>query len=167
MVEPSCRPGGGETMTFSPALSGSSTATSGDYTASNMTLSWANGESGTKNCSITPVNDSTVEPDETVILTLGSATGGVTIGTPSTTTLTILNDDSAGTIQLTGTSFSGSEGDAFIDCPTYFGPDRRNRMGNSRSTDSDHGGGQFRRIEIVRNALTGVDVLRDDFQVVV
>jgi hypothetical protein len=55
----------------------------------------------------------------------------------------------------------------YYETATYFGPDRRNRMGNSRSTDSDHGGGQFRRIEIVRNALTGVDVLRDDFQVVV
>ena len=55
----------------------------------------------------------------------------------------------------------------YYETATYFGPDRRNRLGNSRSVDSDHGGGQFRRIEIVRNAMTGVDVLRDDFQVVV
>ncbi|HVY50108.1 MAG TPA: hypothetical protein VHA07_00960 [Devosia sp.] len=55
----------------------------------------------------------------------------------------------------------------YYETATYFGPDRRNRAGNVRSTDSDHGGGQFRRIEIVRNPLTGVDVLRDDFQVVV
>jgi hypothetical protein len=55
----------------------------------------------------------------------------------------------------------------YYETATYFGPDRRNRLGNARSADSDHGGGQFRRIEIVRNAMTGVDVLRDDFQVVV
>ncbi len=55
----------------------------------------------------------------------------------------------------------------YYETATYFGPDRRNRTGNQRSTDSDHGGGQFRRIEIVRNADTGVNVLRDDFQVVV
>lgn len=55
----------------------------------------------------------------------------------------------------------------YYETATYFGPDRRNRTGNTRSTDSDHGGGQFRRIEIVRNPMTGVDVLRDDFQVVV
>ena len=55
----------------------------------------------------------------------------------------------------------------YYETATYFGPDRRNRVGNPRSPESDHGGGQFRRIEIVRNPDTGVNVLRDDFQVVV
>jgi hypothetical protein len=54
----------------------------------------------------------------------------------------------------------------YYETATYFGPDRRNRVGESRSSDSDHGGGQFRRIEIVRTDA-GVDVLRDDFQVVI
>ena len=53
----------------------------------------------------------------------------------------------------------------YYETATYFGPDRRNRVGAPRSTESDHGGGQFRRIEIVRTDA-GVDVLRDDFQVV-
>jgi hypothetical protein len=55
----------------------------------------------------------------------------------------------------------------YYETATYFGPDRRNRVGSQRSTDSDHGGGEFRRIEIIRNPLSGIDVLRDDFQVVV
>jgi hypothetical protein len=54
----------------------------------------------------------------------------------------------------------------YYETATYFGPDRRNRAGNPRSSGSDHGGGEYRRIEIMRNPLTGVDVLRDDFQVV-
>ena len=54
----------------------------------------------------------------------------------------------------------------YYETSTYFGPDRRNRVGERRSAGSDHGGGQFRRIEIIRNALNGVDVLRDDFEVV-
>jgi len=54
----------------------------------------------------------------------------------------------------------------YYETATYFGPDRRNRAGNPRSSGSDHGGGEFRRIEIMRNPLTGIDVLRDDFQVV-
>ena len=54
----------------------------------------------------------------------------------------------------------------YYETATYFGPDRRNRTGNPRSTCSDDGGGEYRRIEIMRNPLTGVDVLRDDFQVV-
>jgi len=55
----------------------------------------------------------------------------------------------------------------YYETATYFGPDRRNRTGNTRSTESDHGGGQFRRIEIVRSPESGVNVLRDDFQVVI
>jgi hypothetical protein len=55
----------------------------------------------------------------------------------------------------------------YYETATYFGPDRRNRTGTShRSTDSDHGGGEFRRIEIKRNPDTGVDVIRDDLQIV-
>lgn len=53
----------------------------------------------------------------------------------------------------------------YYETATYFGPDRRNRIGAPRSSESDHGGGEFRRIEIVRSEA-GVDVLRDDFQVV-
>lgn len=54
----------------------------------------------------------------------------------------------------------------YYETATYFGPDRRNRTGHERSPDSDHGGGQYRRIQIVRNPDSGVNVLRDDFQVV-
>lgn len=54
----------------------------------------------------------------------------------------------------------------YYETATYFGPDRRNRAGSPRSSDSDHGGGQYRRIEIVRDAESGVSVLHDDFQVV-
>lgn len=55
----------------------------------------------------------------------------------------------------------------YYETATYFGPDRRNRMGgNPRSTGSDNGGGQYRRIDIMRNPETGVDVLSDDLQVV-
>lgn len=53
----------------------------------------------------------------------------------------------------------------YYETATYFGPDRRNRIGAPRSTDSDHGGGQHRRIEILRSSEAGVAVLRDDFEV--
>jgi hypothetical protein len=54
----------------------------------------------------------------------------------------------------------------YYETATYFGPDRRNRMGEARSAGSDRGGGQFRRIEIRRSPERGTDVLRDDLQVV-
>ena len=55
----------------------------------------------------------------------------------------------------------------YYETPTYFGPDRRNRMGENRSTGSDHGGGQHRRIEIVRHPDHGVEVLGDESRVIV
>jgi hypothetical protein len=55
----------------------------------------------------------------------------------------------------------------YYETATYFGPDRRNRIGEQRSSESDHGGGQHRRIELRRDVERGVEVLRDDLQVVV
>lgn len=55
----------------------------------------------------------------------------------------------------------------YYETSTYFGPDRRNRTGGAeRSSGSDHGGGQYRRIEIRRNLETGIDVISDDTQIV-
>ncbi len=54
----------------------------------------------------------------------------------------------------------------YYETATYFGPDRRNRVGTERSTESDHGGAPFRRIEIMRNPETGVELIRDDVQIV-
>jgi chitinase len=42
------------------------------------------------------VNDALDEPDETVLLTLGSPTGGAAIGVQATATLTIVDDDAPG-----------------------------------------------------------------------
>ena len=44
----------------------------------------------------------------------------------------------------------------------YFGPDRRDRVTAPRRAAESRVGGQFRRLEIVRNLLTGVNVVRDD-----
>jgi CheY-like chemotaxis protein len=55
----------------------------------------------------------------------------------------------------------------YYETPTYFGPDPRNRTGENRSTESDRGGGQYRRIEIMRSLERGIEVLSDDLHVVV
>ncbi|MBB6368615.1 outer membrane autotransporter protein [Xanthomonas sacchari] len=68
------------------------TATSGtDYAAVNSPLVIAAGQtSGT--ITIDPTPDTTVEPDETVVISL-NAGSGYTVGSPSSATGTILNDD--------------------------------------------------------------------------
>ena len=44
----------------------------------------------------------------------------------------------------------------------YFGPDRRDRVTGPRRAAESRVGGQFRRLEIVRNLTSGINVLRDD-----
>lgn len=45
----------------------------------------------------------------------------------------------------------------------YFGPDRRDRVTGPKRPAESRVGGQFRRLEITRDLLTGVNVVRDDF----
>ena len=56
--------------------------------------------SSTATVTVDPISDTTIEANETVVLTLATGTG-YTIGTPGTVTTTILNDD--GVINLQGT----------------------------------------------------------------
>lgn len=52
----------------------------------------------------------------------------------------------------------------FYETPGYFGPDRRNRVASLAAPRTpSRGAGPFRRLEIVRNLLSGVSVLRDEF----
>jgi hypothetical protein len=85
---------GPTTSSLSVTLARSGTATTGtDYAAIATPLSVvipANASVATVN--VTPVNDSTNEGTETVILTV-SANAGYTIGTPSAATVSILDDD--------------------------------------------------------------------------
>ncbi|QDS17944.1 autotransporter domain-containing protein [Xanthomonas arboricola] len=76
----------------SVAFSVGGTATSGtDYAAVSSPLVIAAGQT-TGTITINPTADSTIEPDETVVLTLASGTG-YNVGSPNSATGTILNDD--------------------------------------------------------------------------
>lgn len=67
-----------------------------DYTAvvAGM-LCWADGDTAPKSLNITIVNDTLDEPDETFTVTISAPTGGATLGSPATATITILDDDLA------------------------------------------------------------------------
>ena len=78
-------------VTFSTS-NGSATAGS-DYTAVTQTVSFANGDTANKTVNVPIINDSTIEPNETVNLSLSNATGGATLGSPSTAVLTIVDND--------------------------------------------------------------------------
>ena len=76
---------------------GTATAPS-DYTAVSQTVTFANGDTANKTVSIPIVNDTSVEPNETVNLALSNPTGGATLGSPSTAVLTITDDDGGTTL---------------------------------------------------------------------
>jgi hypothetical protein len=56
---------------------------------------------------------------------------------------------------------------SYYETATYFGPDRRGRLEREQDHSQRGTGGQYRRIEIVRSPAHGVDVIKDDFHVMV
>ncbi len=74
-------------VTFSTS---NGTATAGsDYTAVTTTVTWLDGEVGVKNVSIPILDDTLIEGNETLTLTLATATGGALLIAPTTGTLTL------------------------------------------------------------------------------
>ncbi|MBU6153781.1 MAG: hypothetical protein KGP28_05720 [Bdellovibrionales bacterium] len=74
------------------SLSGSALQGS-DYSMSSTSFSFAMGSSSAS-VTLTPVNDTMDEPDETVTLTLGTPVGPATLGSPNGQAITITDNDS-------------------------------------------------------------------------
>ncbi|TGO02349.1 hypothetical protein PN36_26485 [Candidatus Thiomargarita nelsonii] len=71
------------------------TATAGsDYTAADGTLNWDDDDAADKIFMVDIIDDSEVEENETLILSLGNVTGGAGLGEPKTAVLTITDNDS-------------------------------------------------------------------------
>lgn len=94
------RTGGQEGSATVNYATSNGTATAGsDYTATSGTLTFAAGELA-KTFSIPITNDSTLETDETINVTLSAAGGSSTLGTLSTGTVTILDNDNITPVAL-------------------------------------------------------------------
>ena len=74
------------------ANGGASCAAGVDYVSNSGTLSWADGEAGSKTFTVTICNDTVNEEDETIGLALAGPAGSG-LGTLSNAVLTIVNDD--------------------------------------------------------------------------
>lgn len=86
------------------------TATAGvDFTATSGSLSWAAGESTSKTIVVPILNDALVEGNETFTVTLSGATGA-TLGSISSTTVTITDDETSASVGATASSYSVNEG---------------------------------------------------------
>ncbi len=89
--------------------SGATATAAADFTFTAGTLSWADGDGTPKTFVVGIVNDFAVEPAETIRLQLLTPTGGLVIGDPSVSTVTITDDDIAGTLQFERATWWGTE----------------------------------------------------------
>jgi hypothetical protein len=86
------------------------TATAGiDYTTVSQSVVWADGDSSPKIVTVPILDARVVGGQRTVNLTLSSAGGGATLGSPASAVLTITDNDSAGALQFSAGSFSADE----------------------------------------------------------
>ena len=85
------------------ATANGSASAGADYVATAGSLVWGDGDGIPKTFRVTILDDTAVEGNETVILTLSGASGGATISVP-TAILTILDDDDS--VQFTATALS-------------------------------------------------------------
>ncbi len=93
-------------VTVTIALEEESATAPEDFDNTPISLTFAPGET-TQTVSIPILNDNSIEPDETLALTLVNPTGGATLGTPNSATFTIIDNDTA--LQFTRPDFSGVE----------------------------------------------------------
>ncbi|HEY6166600.1 MAG TPA: Calx-beta domain-containing protein, partial [Verrucomicrobiae bacterium] len=85
-----------------------STGTNADYVPASGVVVFADGQTNAS-FTVTIINDSRIEPDETLALFLSNPAGGAALGSPNAATLTIVNDDFAGSLQFTSSSYSVNE----------------------------------------------------------
>jgi hypothetical protein len=97
---------GGVTVAYATS---NGTAGSGDYTAASGTLTFGAGVMS-QTFTVNTTNDTVVEPAETVTLTLSNPQGGASLGTPNPATLTINDNDTAGSVQFSAATYSVGEG---------------------------------------------------------
>jgi azurin len=80
-----------------------------DYGSASGTLNWADQDAAPKTFQVTIVNDTLDEPDETFTANLSAPTGGAVLGANTVETVTIQDDDVAGTLQFAVSAVSVSE----------------------------------------------------------
>jgi ribosomal protein L35AE/L33A len=86
-----------------------------DYTQTNGTLTWNDGDDTDKTFTVGIINDVNFEYDEIFNITLSNATGGATIGDQSTTEVTIIDDEQPGTLQFSEGTYKVNENGVSID----------------------------------------------------
>lgn len=100
-------------VSVSYATSNGSATAGADYTQSAGTLDWADGDSGARTIMVPILEDGAVESNETFNVTLSNPAGGAGVGSPSSATVTIIDNDdetpSPGSLSFVSTEFDVDE----------------------------------------------------------
>jgi Calx-beta domain len=88
------------------------TAGASDYTATAGTLNWADGDSASKSFSVPITNDLLAEGAENFNVALSGASGAA-LGSPSSATVTILDNDASGALAFSSSLYSVNEATSF------------------------------------------------------
>jgi len=103
------RNGGTGAVSVSYASADVTAVAGSDYTAVSNVLNWAAGDTAAKSFTVPIADDALVETAESFTVSLSGPTGGATLGSPATATVTIADNDSPGTLQLTAAALPTSE----------------------------------------------------------
>jgi Calx-beta domain-containing protein/concanavalin A-like lectin/glucanase superfamily protein len=95
-------------VTVNCATSDGTAVAPGDYTSKVATLQWTSGDSTPQPCDVTIIDDQVVDTGESFSVALSAPSGGATLGTPATATVTITDNDGGG--GGGGTTSSGGGG---------------------------------------------------------
>jgi len=87
-------------VSVSYATSGNTATQGSDYLSASGTLTWTDGDTASKAISLTINDDSAYEGNESFAVSLSNPTGGATLGGQSSTTVSIVENDSMSTFLL-------------------------------------------------------------------
>ena len=90
------------------ALADGTASVTADYSDVSQTVTFLDGETS-KTITVPIVDDTVAESDETVSMSLSNATGGASVGTQGTATLTITDDDAPGEVAFDSSSYTVAE----------------------------------------------------------
>jgi hypothetical protein len=87
-----------------------------DYQPQTGSLTWGDGDAGSRSIVVSLLDDTTFEGDESLGLALSNPSGGASLGSPSSVTLTIQDNDlpDPGQVQLGASSYSIAESGGFL-----------------------------------------------------
>jgi hypothetical protein len=91
-------------------LSDGTATESADYINQPITITFGEGDTTPKTVPITIIDDTEVEPTETINLSLGNLAGGAVLGTQNTAILEILDNDNPHNLALTQATYLGGAG---------------------------------------------------------